>query len=750
MFSILRTIRVFLETHNLSKKVWMVLKKQRSWIPNGLLEDQKTELKKLLDKDPDLSLIVGNYLFLLLLTSLYESEALDSPTILVENLWNYLVPFQLVGIGFNPEYHFQHNTGVSFLHRTKLIEQLKARVKGLKKTLRSEQVGDVLFGRACFVEANKRESSRQLFLTFQTSPGSHEMNVIYLRLLSGKEGSILDVLKGFSRNKPFWGTSDLSLLRELSERVDPKQGVDIMVATQMGIRGLWVYNEKTMSWMPVGRIEYYRRKRETVTLLMSMTLREDSTLLDVAGDTIRTPPKSLEDYIKVGLGLISAVFHDCISVKCHLYLDHESRMFRLSLLNQKSEDEVGQLLIKRTMDALEVLRRPDFSCEPVVIDGKQYVWNRFDDIEFDEEVRILRPFVLRSDPFKIESILLPPTAESFQEIGKGNSLRIKINHDYHVCPLSSQNLENITKQSKATKRIIEHLQDMDGHPGQPESLFNESIYRHGACWKISFHHNDRVPEEIRELEQIRFTGPALAAFLETSVISCLAHDDQWVTYDIQIPVSKDLPKEFRESIHLMRWRKEKATYPGLYLLDGWSPEIRRFDDRVEFRLASELTPQKMVHTVFVPRIEMMEREHLIQLMGEGMKVVLEKGGFSENSLMKQLAEKEIEDHMSLIEEEGVASIQLESVDIATNKAGEQVIEANFITDEGEYVSIQVTQWIHTYSSWTELAGGVSVEDIEGDVEIALEGRDIDEDSFDMIKEEVKRLLKERGVVILES
>jgi hypothetical protein len=146
---------------------------------------------------------------------------------------------------------------------------------------------------------------------------------------------------------------------------------------------------------------------------------------------------------------------------------------------------------------------------------------------------------------------------------------------------------------------------------------------------------------------------------------------------------------------------------------------------------------------------MLEREHLVQLMWEGMKAVLEKGGFSENSLMKQLAEKEIEDHMFLIEEESVVGMQLESVDIATNGAGGNTIEANFVTDEGEYVSIQVTQWIHTYLSWTEMAGGVSVEDIERDVEIALEGRDIDKDSFDMIKEEVKRLLKERGVVIIE-
>ncbi len=748
-FNVLRNIRVFLETHDLSKNIWKVLKKQRSWIPDGFIDNQKTELKKLLDKDPDLLLIVGNHLFLILLLSLYESGTVDSPTSLIENLWNYLVPFQLMGAGFNPEYHSQHNTGESFLHRTKLIDRLRERAKGLKKILKGEKVSDVLFGRACFVEGNNSKSPQHLLLTFQTSPGSHETSVIYIKLHSTKEDMISDVLRGFCRNKPFWGTSDLTLLRELSEKVDPKQGVDIMVATQMGIRGLWIYNEKTMSWLPIGRIEYYRRKRETVTLLMSMTLRDDSTLLEVAGETIRAPPKNLADSIKVGLGLISAVFRDCISVKCHVYLDHETQMFRISLLNQMSENEIGQILIKRTVDVLEILRRPDFSCEPVVIGGNHYVWNRFNDIEFDEEVKILRPFILRSDPFKVESVLLPSTAEAFLGCNKGDVLRIKVSHDSHICPLRSLSPESITKHSKATTRVTEYLETIDGHPRQPESLYNESIYRHGACWRISFHTDSEIPEQIREIEQIRFSGPALTAFLETGAISYRTHDGQWMSHDILIPESKELPKEFRESIHVMSWRKEKATYPGFYLLDGWSPEIRRFEDRVEFKLVSELTPQTIVHTVFEPRAEMLERAYLSSFLKKGMEEVLAQEGFSDNKIMKQLVDKEIEEHLALIEEERIVGLQFESVDTSMDETGVQVIVANFVTLEGEYVSIQVTQWIHTYQSWTEMAGGVGVDVIEGDVSYRLAGRNIEEKLVDRIIEEAKELLEEMGVVIFE-
>ncbi|MGD9380895.1 MAG: hypothetical protein PVI03_00455, partial [Candidatus Thorarchaeota archaeon] len=487
LFNNLRDIRVFLEAHDLSKSLWAALRKHRAWIPYSVLEEQKLELKKLLDKEPDLLLIIGNHLFLLLLVSLYESGALDAPTRLQEILWDYLMPFQMMGIGFIPRYHSHHNTGESFLHRTKLIDRLKVRAKGLKQILGNGQVSEARFGRAYLVEGSNKRSSQHLLLTFQARPGSHETNVIFLKLPLEASESTLDVLKGLCEDRPFWGISDLALLTNLSERVNPEKGLDVMVATQRGIRGLWACDDRSSTWLPMGSIDYHTRRHETVTLVMSVTLRENPTLLQLTRDTVRKPPSHLEDSISVGLGLISAVFRNITPAKCHVHLDTESQKFRLSVLDPETEDELAHLETEKTADVLEVLRRPDFSCEPVVVNGKHYAWNRFTDVEFHEEVKALRPFVLRRDPFKIDSVLLPPKAESFQDIGKGGLLRVRVSHDYHVCPLRSRNPESISKQSMTVKGITEHLQDVEGDPGQPESLFNESIYRHGACWRIAFH-----------------------------------------------------------------------------------------------------------------------------------------------------------------------------------------------------------------------------------------------------------------------
>ncbi|MHA1663649.1 MAG: hypothetical protein ACTSVR_10400, partial [Candidatus Thorarchaeota archaeon] len=57
---------------------------------------------------------------------------------------------------------------------------------------------------------------------------------------------------------------------------------DIMVATQGGVRDLWVLNSEKNIWTAVGGMDYYSRPREQVTLLMSVTLREENELVDIS------------------------------------------------------------------------------------------------------------------------------------------------------------------------------------------------------------------------------------------------------------------------------------------------------------------------------------------------------------------------------------------------------------------------------------------------------------------------------------
>ncbi|TFG28217.1 hypothetical protein EU527_17605 [Candidatus Thorarchaeota archaeon] len=745
-----RDIRVFLETNKLSKEIWMKLKPYRSHIPNGLGGEEQEVLENRLYREPDLLLLVGNHLFVLLLVSLYEAKALDLSTGFTEMLWEYLIPFQLRTIGYAPEYHSHHNTGKSILHRGKLMTRLASWAENLKKVQTSENVSEIFFGKACLARSTKSGPFSHILLAFQTTIGSREMRVAFLKMQLEYDDSVHEILRRLCQDRPFWGASDLLLLKGLAENIDLTESIDIMVTIQNGTQGLWVYNSATHKWIPIGELEYYSRKQETVTLLTSVTLREDTTLQEIACKSIRETPTHLRESIDISLQIISAVFRSILPVKCHVSLDYNEKMFRLSLVKGKNKRKVGELLIKRTADILEILRRPDVLCEPVIINSKQCVWNRFDDIEYDDDVKILQPFVIRKNPFKIDSLVLPQTADDFCSIKKGSMLRFKIQHDSYICPLRSISLEDISQQSEEQVQIVNHLRMIDGQRGQPELLSNESIHRHGTCWKLSFDSRVTLPKQISDLEKIRFGGPALATLLETGVLAYSDSTGNWISHEIIIPESNNLPKEFRESIHLVRWRKDSAVYPGRSLLDSWIPEIAIYRDRIDFKVISKLGLREKMYSIFEPNAEMLEKGRLKSLLRKGMKRVLEIGGFSESSAMKRLGDDEIASHLSSLEDDKGTRLQYDSVQIEAGLSKVDVVVANFITRDGDYVTIPMTQRLSIYKDWTIMAGGIEVDFIQNEVSTRLEGRNIDAKLVQKIAEEVIQLLEESGVVFFES
>jgi hypothetical protein len=202
---------------------------------------------------------------------------------------------------------------------------------------------------------------------------------------------------------------------------------------------------------------------------------------------------------------------------------------------------------------------------------------------------------------------------------KKKMLRLTIIHDPFICPLRSENLKSIIKRNSWTpSEIKDYLQRVEGHPEQPDELLNESIHIHGTCWRLQFISSDTIPEQIKKLEKIRFSGSALATLLETGVLSYKLNND-WILHEFIIPESKDLPREFRESIHLMGWHREAAATPGLYLLEGWEPDISIKLDRVECKLVSQVTGEKVTRTIHETRAEQMRPERLQELLLQEME-----------------------------------------------------------------------------------------------------------------------------------
>ncbi len=601
MLDSLRGIRRFFELESMSKELWNMLRKTRSWLPSGLTQEQYQHLSRIMTRHPDIFMITGNHLFLILLAAIKAVRPPRLVTHLAEELWDHVRPWQLTQLGLTPKYHETHKTGESVLHRTKLYASVLRRTRTLGNLLEKRgHTSNVLFGQAIIVERKVKEKSSALWLLFQSKPGSHEMNATLIPLVKDIEMGVHAILRGLIRDKPYWGETDLTMLSESAGTVQAIK-TPIMIAEQRGLRGLWVLDAKTPIWVPVGRLEYYTRKRETVTLLRSLTLRTDASLGPIPLDEVRRIPVDLEDLVEIALEVIRVAFAHCESVTCKLSMDHKEEMFSLSLHIKGEKEELherAKLLVRRTVDLLEILRRPDFECEPVVVDEERFVWNRFKDIRYEGDARLLRPWVERKSSFRHTDIELPPTAREFIHSDRRTDLRLDVYHDTSVCPLRNISEKELKKRQEDAKEKVEaYLKRVEGSESQPDSILNESMYRHGTCWRIGMTSKDSIPEGVRAFEMARIGGPALGTLLKTGALM-YNEESEWIVHEFNVPDVGSLPREFAECVHLVESYRslipdvlEKLVVPGTYLLprvDRWIVSLAWSKSHVRWTARSEL------------------------------------------------------------------------------------------------------------------------------------------------------------------
>jgi hypothetical protein len=761
----LRVIRRFLELDALSRGLWNTLRKVRSWIPPSLNYHQRQYVGQLLRRHPDILLITGNHLFLLLLAAVQSAKIVRRMTHAIEELWDYVIPWQLMGLGLTPKYHNSHKTGESILHRTKVLNSLcnRARTLGVLTAI-TGHASNVRFGEMILVRRESVETSEPtidtmgIWLVFQSRPGTHEMNATLVPVHEDSVKGPLKMLQELFRDRPHWGETDLTRLSECATASKLSNRTPIMVAEQRGLTGLWILEPSGESWTPVGRLGYFTRRREPVTLLRSYTLREERNLISISLTDVRNPPSDLRERVDLSLELIDAVFRNCKSVECHVSVDRDEQMYVLTFHEDDREilddnGEIVSLLVKRTVDVLELLRRPDYECEPVVVNGRQFAWNRFSDIEYKGDATFFRPWVERKSPFKFTTMGLPPTAEQFLQAERLTGLRLSVHHDPSVCPLRSVPIEELEKRGqKAKSDIEEYLERIDGSKGQPDPLLNESIYRHGTCWRVELVDNNPIPVSHKMIEEFRMGGPELAAILLTGCLMYQSPDQHWVIHEFDTPDAKSLPREFRECIHLMRARRrlfpteepEELEYPGSYLLKEWTPKISIRLDCVEFRLVSQVTLE--VHSITVPEESMKSRseKNYREALHQGMDELMSMSDIEEDERLRQLIEGLIDELVSLheITEEG-PSLRLVRVSKETIKLDE-VVKVVLVT---EYEPIEYVEVILIDVREIRSMGGVHEDMIWEWVNEGLSDWNVDNSTCAEIVEETGRILEEEGVVV---
>ncbi|MHA1633058.1 MAG: hypothetical protein ACTSUZ_00715 [Candidatus Thorarchaeota archaeon] len=731
LFSVLRSVKTVLESHPISQRLWHQLQTNRTRMSKELTSEQELVLKRLTAQHPDLLSIIGNQFFLLLLTALYEVDANEPPLTLTERLWQYLVPWQLMTLGFEPEYPAQHQTGVSVLDRSILVDRLARRAGSLKEQYKSKDIYELQFGKAIIVNDNGNHPS--LLLTFQTRPESHEMNTIFIRLPSGIEGPLSEILRRLCRERPFWGETDLTRLGTLSDLSKLKNSMDIMVATQGGVRGLWVLDPEKNLWTSIGSMGYYSRPREQVTLLMSVTLQEERELLDVSTRDVRIPGSFLKSMVEFGLKTVSAVFRKCKPVRCRVSIDTTEKMFRLSFLRDEDHKEIVHLLLKRTVDVLEILRRPDFQCQQVVVDGHEMIWNRFRDIEYAGGAKIFRPWVERRKPFRTTELKLPSNADQFLQMQRETELKLKVLHDRATCPLCAVTQEELKERiQKHTGNTAEYLRSVEGSLSQPDDILRESMYNHGLCWRVTLKSNEELPASVRDLETITLSGPALATLLKTGSLIYM-RDGHWVNHEFDVPHVSSLPREFRESIVLVEAYRElvpralrEMQMPGSYLIEReeqWIVSPHFQSDCVVWSARSDTSGETYKGTSFtVPISPGAKLESTVDRIMNAISRTIPGSARNFDALKEHVKDKLLSKGYR---SENLYQVELEGVDDRVKFVVKREGESIFMSESG---SVRVSE-------------GVSLDDVFNRLQATI-GKKIEKNEYELeFPEEVRKTLE---------
>ncbi len=673
----------------------------------------------------------------------------------LRSLWEYVRPWHLAGFVLKPVYPQSHHTGRSVLDRHALLSRLEQRFMKRKRSLEhNPTLTDVRFGQVIHIQSPESPNPNYVWLFFQQRPGLYEMNAALLNP-RGIDISLplAEKLHEMVSGKTFWGESDLSLLLLHAKAQGNVTRLDIMVAEQQGVPGLWVKNRDRKRWTPVGRVHYATRRNELVTLIRTISLTQDSQLRSVSLEEVRRPIHLIPNMVISALRVIGQYLEGCMSVTLDVTIDKEKGMYRVTFSDRKSAERVGELLIHRTVDLLEVLRRPDNDCEPVVVNGKKLVWNRFRNIRYDKDVGVLKSGVDRRDPFPGMLLRTPPTADSLLSTEKRFDFVLELYHDPWTCPLRHISLEDIRESHKRTltSRASQIMLRFDSHWGEPAHISNEPGLHHGSCWKVHVVTPHTLTSELRDLTLTRFTDGQVRSLLSFQELVYWSEGEQrWATHSFRLVVQKDCVEEVRESWHLrtmlekLTGRKYDPALPGVDLQnpDKWSPSIRILPEHVRLCLRDRTNRSEEERIVRRRNVALMERREVQELLEREMDEFLELCGIIADRNLSASIRREIEDSMNLADvSDDERLLELDGVVVELDKTGGEILYVVLYSETDKH-KIAITGHLHNMGQ----TGRIKREEFESEVKSCLREYSLSDDDMKKAVRECVRVMRKKKLI----
>jgi hypothetical protein len=749
----LRLVRQILETSPLSKSVWEQLLPTRSVIPRGLSLSEGEYIVSLQVKHPDVLLLTGNHLFLLVLAALGSTTEIAFPASLAAS-WEYVQPWHLMALGFRPSYPSDHTSGRSVLDRRRILKRLRRRIIENNRLLGLQtSPTNIRFGQLIALPSSGATDSSYFWLFFQRAPGIYDMNAGLLNP-RGVDPSFspLEVLQEMVSEKSYWTETDLSLLSWHAKMQGDEVRIPIMIADLHGLQVLWISDKKQRKWIPVAQIDYTTRRFEDVTLIRTITLSREPHLQQMDYSEVRNPIQPVEDMVSTALFILDKGLEGCTLSKCYVSLDTKEQFYRVVFRKQETGETLGHLLVARTADLIEILRRPDDDCEPVIVNGKQLIWSRFRDIIYDDDVAIIRPWVDRNRPFTGLGLQLPPYAFELSKARKDFDFLLELYHDPWTCPLRHISMETIREASNRAHIAGDHyLFRYETHWAEPERVSNEPGVHHGSCWRIQIHTPHRLTPELRKLIDARWTDAQMRSLLSPRELVYWSNGlKEWITHTFRIILRSDCIEEARESWHIrimlkeLTGRRYAADVPGVYLTspDRWSPYFIVEPEHVTVGLKEKDTGLVREHIVHERGVALRPKDEVEELLKRSMKTFLNRTGIRSNRRLEAGIREEIAAAIEISgTDEERTTAMLDRVEIRHDSVGGRVICVVLQSDNGTHI-VPVTRHLHDIKE----IGRLSKEDFEREISSILEEFNLKKEEREIALNECIRLLRKENLL----
>jgi hypothetical protein len=750
LLNTLRLVRQTLETSRLSKQVWERLLPYRS-ISRNLSIAQKKHVTTLQMKHPDILLLIGNHLFLLILVAVGSNPEVVFPQTLA-SLWDYVRPWQFIGLGMKPIYPKVHTTGNSVLDRHRLLERLRKRIVDKNRTLdRQTSLTKIRFGQMIVPPSSGATESTLLWLLFQRSPGINDMNVALLNprgidpTLSPRQ-----VLQEMVSGKTLWSESNLSLLSWHAQLQGDETRIRILVAEQHGEQILWIDDREREKWIPIGRLHYTTRRFEDVTLVRTLELSEIRYLEPFEYDDVLHPHQRVDDMVLRAMFILNKGLEGCVPAACTVSLDRDEMMYRIVFTDRTTQNLIGELLVNRTVNLLEILRRPDNECEPVIVNGSRLIWNRFNDIFYSEDVAVLKSWVTRYNPYPGTSLGLPPAAQDLLNTLKEYDITLELYHDPWTCPLKHISLEDIKKQHNLAKVTPHHyLFRLRSFYEEPVHVSNEPSMKHGSCWRINIDTPFKLSPELQEIIDTRFTDAQVRTLLEPRELVYWSEEKrEWVTHTFELVIKQDCIEEIKESWHLRTMiaqvlgQKYDLHLPGVYLQnpDKWSPYIIIEPEYATIGLREKDTGQTAEKRINEQNVALRYRFKVQELLESELTSFLQELGITANRALASELKGAIADAIEIYGvKEDKAQVKFNYVTIEQDVVGGKVLYV-VLASELETYKVPVTKHLHDIRQ----LGHIRREHFVDEVKSLLTEFNLSDDDMDKaVKECVQKMRGEK-------